>query len=144
MAVMMAGLTALYGVQLAAIMATPLPLKPDPPQYAEGTMYHEGGLAVVGDGGKREVVEANGKTFLTPNYATLIDLPRGAKVYKDYEDYIANRLVQNQTNGGTFDDFGIIDAIKKNKSSMSLYFDRNGIYTVSKKVLIEILTFQIL
>lgn len=132
MAVMMAGLTALYGIQLAAIMATPLPLKPDPPQYAEGTMYHGGGLAVVGDGGKREVVEANGKTFLTPNYATLIDLPRGAKVYKDYEDYIANRLVQNQTNGGTFDDFGIIDAIKKNKSSMSLYFDRNGIYTVSK------------
>jgi len=130
--VIMAGLTALYGFQLAAIMATPLPLKPDPPQYAEGTNFHKGGLAVVGDGGKQEVIEASGKTFLSPSSATLVDLPRGARVYKDYEDYIANRLVQNQTNGVTFDDFGIINAIQKNRSSVSLYFDRNGIYHVSK------------
>lgn len=128
----MAGLSALYAIQLVTIGATRLPIKPDPPQYADGTMYHKGGLAVVGDGGKREVIEAKGKTFLTPDYATLIDLPRGAKVYKDYEDYITNRWVQNQENGDTFDNSGIIDAIRKNKASMSLYFDRNGIYTVSK------------
>lgn len=124
--------TAVYTAQLAAIMSQPLPEKPTPPQYAEGTNFHKGGLAVVGDGGKQEVIEASGKTFLSPSSATLVDLPRGARVYKDYNDYISKKWVQNKTNGVTFDDFGIINAIQKNRSSVSLYFDRNGIYHVSK------------
>ena len=124
--------TAVYTAQLAAIMSQPLPEKPTPPQYAEGTNFHPGGLAVVGDGGKQEVIEASGKTFLSPSSATLVDLPRGARVYKDYNDYVSKKWVQNKTNGVTFDDFGIINAIQKNRSSVSLYFDRNGIYHVSK------------
>ena len=59
-------------------------------------------------------------------------MPRGARVYKDYNDYVSKKWVQNKTNGDTFDDFGIINAIQKNRSSISLYFDRNGIYHVSK------------
>lgn len=125
-------ITAVYTAQLAAIMSQPLPEKPTPPQYAEGTNFHKGGLAVVGDGGKQEVIEASGKTFLSPSSATLVDLPRGARVYKDYNDYVSKKWVQNKTNGDTFDDFGIINAIQKNRSSISLYFDRNGIYHVSK------------
>ena len=124
--------TAVYTAQLAAIMSQPLPEKPTPPQYAEGTNFHKGGLAIVGDGGKQEVIEASGKTFLSPSSATLVDLPRGARVYKDYNDYVSKKWVQNKTNGDTFDDFGIINAIQKNRSSISLYFDRNGIYHVSK------------
>lgn len=131
-AIVMGLATAVYTAQLAAIMSQPLPEKPAPPQYAEGTNFHKGGLAVVGDGGKQEVIEASGKTFLSPSSATLVDLPRGARVYKDYNDYISKKWVQNKANGDTFDDFGIINAIKKNRSSMSLYFDRNGIYHVSK------------
>ena len=75
-----------------------LPEKPTPPQYAEGTNFHKGGLAVVGDGGKQEVIEASGKTFLSPSSATLVDLPRGARVYKDYNDYVSKKWVQNKTN----------------------------------------------
>lgn len=128
----MALASAVYAAQLGAIMSQPLPEKPTPPQYAEGTNFHKGGFAVVGDGGKQEVIEASGKTFLSPSSATLVDLPRGARVYKDYNDYVSKKWVQNKTNGDTFDDFGIINAIQKNRSSMSLYFDRNGIYHVSK------------
>jgi TP901 family phage tail tape measure protein len=69
---------ALGAVQLATIMATPLP------QYAEGTDFHRGGLAWVGDGGRSELVVHNGKGYKTPAVATLVDLPRGAEVLPDF------------------------------------------------------------
>lgn len=75
----LAGLVASAGaVQLA--MASSLPI----PAYAEGTDYHKGGLAVVGEKGV-EVVQTNQGSFLTPSSATLMDLPRGAKVIPNHE-----------------------------------------------------------
>jgi len=73
--------------RVAAIVAalTPFVLsitKKDIPQYAEGTLDHPGGLAVVGDGGGRELVETpRGQMFFTPGKPTLMDLPEGAKVF---------------------------------------------------------------
>ena len=64
--------------QTAAIVATPLP------QYEEGTMDHPGGLAVVGDGGRSEMVIANGKYYKTPATDTLVDLPKHAIVLPDF------------------------------------------------------------
>lgn len=53
----------------------------EPKYYAKGTDNHPGGLAVVGDGGKPEMIMTpNGKTYLSPNKDTLVDLPKGSQV----------------------------------------------------------------
>lgn len=72
---------AMGAIQLATIIATPIP------KYAEGTERHQGGFAVVGDGGQREVVVSNGRMWLTPDTPTLVDLPVGAAVYPSITDY---------------------------------------------------------
>lgn len=65
---------ALGAAQLAKAIATPVP------QYAEGTQGHKGGLAWVGDGGEHELVQENGRSWITPNTPTLVNLAKGAKV----------------------------------------------------------------
>ena len=61
------------------------------PEYAEGTDNHAGGLAVVGDGGKSELVETpSGARFLTPATDTIVNLPKGSKVTPGEE--VAERL----------------------------------------------------
>ena len=80
--VMAALIGAMGAIQVATILATPIPA------YAEGTKNgsHPGGAALVGDGGKHELVTFNGKAWLTPDTPTLVELPRGAKVFPDVED----------------------------------------------------------
>ena len=69
---------AMGAIQTAAALAQPIKA------YAEGTKKpHPGGLALVGDGDKAEVVLYNGKAWVTPDSPTLVDLPRGAEVYPD-------------------------------------------------------------
>lgn len=68
---------AMGAVQVATIMATPIP------QYAKGTDNHTGGPAIVGDGGKKEIVVYSGKAWITPDVPTLVDLPRGTQVLPD-------------------------------------------------------------
>ena len=75
--VMIALASVMGALQVATIMATPLP------KYAQGTKYHKGGLAVVGDGGKQEVVMTADGAYLTPDTPTVVNLPRGAKVLPD-------------------------------------------------------------
>lgn len=65
-------------LQTAAVLATPIP------EYAHGTEDHPGGLAIVGDGGKSEMVLANGRMFKTPSTDTLVDLPQHAVVLPDF------------------------------------------------------------
>lgn len=48
--------------------------------YAEGTSHHTGGDAVVGEGGKPELVTAGSKTFIVEKPTLIKDLPVGAKV----------------------------------------------------------------
>lgn len=68
---------AMGAVQLATIIATPLP------KYAKGTGYHKGGPAIVGDGGVPEVITYGGNAWITPDEPTLVDLPTGAAVIPD-------------------------------------------------------------
>lgn len=73
---------AIGAIQLATAIATPIP------KYAKGTEHHKGGLAILGDSGKHEVVKEPNKTpYLSPNYDTLMNLPKGTQVYPDVEAF---------------------------------------------------------
>jgi len=48
--------------------------------YAEGTQYHHGGAAIVGEGGKPELVLAGGRHFVVDQPTFFENLPVGAKV----------------------------------------------------------------
>lgn len=74
---------AIGAVQVASVLATPIP------EYAEGTKDHPGGLAVVGDGGRSEMVIANGLIYKTPATDTLVDLPAHAVVFPDFNKAMA-------------------------------------------------------
>ena len=75
------------GIQAATIIATPIP------QYANGTGNHPGGLALVGDGGKQELVVFDGKAFVTSDEPTLVNLPKGAEVYPDANAFNATEIL---------------------------------------------------
>ena len=83
-------LTAVIGAmgaaQVAIIASQPIP------KYANGTDNHPGGLAIVGDGGRQEVIETDNGAYITPSVPTLVDLPKRAKVIPDLIDY---RKVEN-------------------------------------------------
>lgn len=54
--------------------------------YAEGTNYHNGGPAWLGDGFEPELVrEPNGKTWITPDQPFLYNLPRGSVVIPQHD-----------------------------------------------------------
>lgn len=74
-------------IQVGTVLATPLP------QYKDGTDFHKGGKAVLGDGYVSEVVEnPDGSLFLTPNKPTILDLPKGAKVHSSLDEFNKNKL----------------------------------------------------
>lgn len=68
----------LGAAQIASVLATPIP------EYAHGTKDHPGGLAIVGDGGRPEMVLASGMIYKTPSTDTLVDLPKHATVLPDF------------------------------------------------------------
>lgn len=83
----MAAIAAAMGaVQLATIIATPLP------KYAKGTSHHKGGPAIVGDGGVPEVITYGGNAWITPDKPTLVDLPAGASVIPDVSNLDESEL----------------------------------------------------
>ena len=79
--VMAAIVGALGAAEIATILATPIP------QYKKGTDYHKGGMAIVGDGGRQEVVLLNGKAWLTPDTPTLVDMPVGSSVIPSVAEF---------------------------------------------------------
>lgn len=61
------------------------------PQYALGTDNHAGGMAIVGDGGRHEVVYQPSSGFsVTPKTDTLVDLEKGSKVFPDFNSFLKN------------------------------------------------------
>lgn len=93
----MAAIAAAMGaVQLATIIATPLP------KYAKGTSHHKGGPAIVGDGGVPEVITYGGNAWITPDKPTLVDLPAGAAVIPDVSNLDESELsvARPLTHGG--------------------------------------------
>lgn len=76
---------AMGAVQIATIAATPIP------QYAKGTDYHKGGPAIVGDGGRQELVLfKGGGAWITPDVPTLVDIPEGSSVLPSVEALLNN------------------------------------------------------
>lgn len=69
----------LGGVQVAAIAAEPIP------QFAKGVKDFEGGAAIVGEEGSELLRLPGGDTALTPERATLMNLPKGTDVIPHHE-----------------------------------------------------------
>jgi hypothetical protein len=74
---------AVGALEIATVLATPLP------KYKYGTKDHTGSpFAVVGDGGKREViVTPTGQTYVTPAKDTVVAMPEHSMVFPSIEDY---------------------------------------------------------
>ena len=84
----MAALIAAQGaIQLATIMSTKA--------YAKGTDNAAGGLSIVGDGGRPEIVLSRGKAWLTPDTPTLVNLQRGDKVLPDAQAVLTGKLMSD-------------------------------------------------
>lgn len=111
---LIAAMATLGAAQLAAVLATPLP------QYAHGTEDHPGGLAVVGEAGKHElVVLPDGTMLKTPKRPTLIDLPPHAEVFPDFSKAMPDLLPQPQADGGKYtvvvnEDKRLVELTKEN------------------------------
>lgn len=80
-AVLAAVIGAMGAAQIAIIAAQPIP------KYAKGTKDHPGGLAIVGDGGRQEVIETDNGAYITPSVPTLVDIPKRARVIPNLVDY---------------------------------------------------------
>lgn len=103
---------AMGAVQIATIIATPLP------KYAKGTGYHKGGPAIVGDGGVPEVITYGGNAWITPDTPTLVDIPAGAAVIPDVSNLndselaVARPLMRGGNNAPeTYNDAKVIDRL---------------------------------
>lgn len=66
-------------IEIATIQSTPIP------GYKKGTKDHPGGPAIVGDGGRRELVLTGNSMWITPDTPTLVNLPKHAKVLPDID-----------------------------------------------------------
>ncbi|MBS1915660.1 MAG: hypothetical protein JST87_05245 [Bacteroidetes bacterium] len=65
----------LGAAQLGALFAIPLPA------YEKGTDYKpKSGIALVGEKGSELVQEPSGKSYLTPDSASLMNIPQGSKI----------------------------------------------------------------
>jgi TP901 family phage tail tape measure protein len=80
-AVLAAVIAAMGAAQIAIIAAQPVP------KYAKGTKDHPGGFAIVGDGGRQEVIETDNGAYITPSVPTLVNIPKRAKVIPNLVDY---------------------------------------------------------
>lgn len=127
-------------LQAAVIAAQPIP------KYAKGTEDHPGGLAVVGDGGQKEVaILPDGGYYVTPSIPTLVDLPKGTEVLPSVNEVLmsitkAPRLDTSMptstdriekridTLEGVLKD--VVRAIEKNRSQISVTLDQNGTWKV--------------
>lgn len=117
--VLAAVVAAMGAVQLATILATPIP------KYAKGTDRHKGGLAVVGDGGRPEVVALHDRYWLTPDKPTLVDMPKGARVLPDAEA-LAPSFVEGLPAGGAAAGVVVENDYSTLQRELSRRLDRNN------------------
>lgn len=92
--VLAAVVAALGAVQLAAVLAKPVP------QYWAGTDNHPGGLAIVGERGVEGVKEPGKPLFLTPDGPTAMDLAPGTKVFT-HDEMLKGLAYSSVSPGGT-------------------------------------------
>lgn len=110
---------AMGAIQVATIAATPIP------SYAEGTKdgTHPGGKALVGDAGKREVVMYKGMAWVTPDTPMLVDLPKGAQVFPDVDDFGS----LDWQNNGFAPMFSFLRNSEKGGAATAVYNDYSGL-----------------
>ena len=90
-----AWLKILAGLQVAAVLAAPIP------QYADGVdNLGQNETAMINDGGKKEYVERNGQILSTNTRNAIVDLKKGDTVHKDYDSMIKNSMVYSVVGGG--------------------------------------------
>ena len=127
-------------LQAAVIAAQPIP------KYAKGTEDHPGGLAIVGDGGQKEVaILPDGGCYVTPSIPTLVDLPKGTEVLPSVNEALMSitKAPRLDTSMPTSTDRiekeiielkstmkSVITAIEKNRSQISVTLDQNGTWKV--------------
>lgn len=92
---LVAAAVALGALQTAAVLAKPIP------QYFRGTKHSKKGKAWVGEKGT-ELMRKPGKDWeLTPDTATLVDIPGGTEIIPHEETLKRLALMALQQNGGT-------------------------------------------
>lgn len=106
---------AMGAAQVAVIAAQPIP------KYAKGTKDHPGGLAIVGDGGKKEGIITDNGLFVTPDKPTLVNLPAHAQVIPDLS-YIYDR-------DGLTSDYGMIEKKLKDMRESGIVVNVNNDYS---------------
>lgn len=58
--------------------------------YAKGTNFHKGGMAILGDGGRKEpYLTPDGRFGVSPAVDTMYNLPRGSKVWSSIQKFKA-------------------------------------------------------
>lgn len=110
-----ANIAAMGAAQIAVIAAQPIP------KYAKGTKDHPGGLAIVGDGGKKEGIITDNGLFVTPDKPTLVNLPAHAQVIPDLS-YIYDR-------DGLTSDYGMIEKKLKDMRESGIVVNVNNDYS---------------
>lgn len=121
---------ALGAAQIALISSREIPA------YAEGTDNHKGGLALVGDGGKRELIwQPSSGYSISPDTDTLVNLEKGSKVFPDLTKtgLISNGLpTVNNVGGQQMTEAQLTRAVRKGMKGMSrmdLSITKNGVIT---------------
>jgi len=118
---MIAADVAVGAAQTARILAQPLP------QYAKGTDNHKGGAAIVGEEGTELGILPSGKTFLTKNKATLMNLPAKTKIIphdKLVQMIYNNAIMKMSEMGGVQTTDGMQDALIASVSDLGHKMER--------------------
>lgn len=104
---MVALIAAQGAIQLATILATKA--------YAKGTDNAAGGLSIVGDGGRRELVLGANGAWVTPDTPTLVNLHRGDKVLPDADAALSNRRLMS--------DYGLLTEQARSEEGLTIHVD---------------------
>lgn len=117
------------------------------PKYAKGTEGHQGGLAIVGDGGGRELIlTPNGKVLLSPDSSTLMSLPKGTHVisHKETEKLLTKSSIPAYANGthpeaSSKEEFDrwVQEALDGTDGGRGSFYWNGGLYTVHDRDLID-------
>lgn len=113
-----AGVGVTGAIQLARAIQTPLP------QYAKGTDNHPGGAFIAGEAGIEQITMPDGKTFFTPDAATVFTAPKGTKVKSNEEllqDVYNTALIKLSAQGAVTHskmDEALLEAFKENNSKL--------------------------
>lgn len=131
-------LTIASGAVQAAIIAAQ-----EIPAYKHGTDSHKGGPAIVGDGGRAEmVITPSGEIYKTPSVPTLMNLPKETMVLPDFQKALYamsfTPLARKSDEGTTiFESVKQIEAMKENtKETIKMHNSvSRGLEAVQREVI---------